>query len=404
MDDVCLIHHNLQELQHILDTTNHVANKYHIQFGAAKCKVIKRGKGKTSSLTLNGETLEEVPTYKYLGEIINNKGNLTDHIAEIERKVRGATDSMIAETGNKEFKGFKMQAIWQMVDAIIIPIMTYACEGWTTNKEENKRLQYIFNETIKTLLFLPKGTPTTILLNETGNIPIEYTIKIKKILQAKRIDQMKEESLIKDATQAKTSTWRKHVIDLAKELHIYDQMAILSKETLKHRIQKEIETKILEEIDNEAEIKTKIYHWKERKKEIKVGTRPKYMDKLNRKQCNAILRAKSSMLMVKENYKKQYESNLLCRFCDKYNETQEHILQDCTKIKRTKEKIIYSKIFEEDTEPLREIANEIIKIEECLKEHQLHSMSSSNRSEPPGWPGRMHRYYYYRVTHSPTLG
>ena len=103
-----------------------------------------------------------------------------------------------------------------------------------------------------------------ILLNETGNILIEYTIKIKKILQAKRIDQMKEESLIKDATQAKASTWRKHVIDLAKELHIYDQMAFLSKEALKHRIRKEIE--ILEEIDNEAEIKTKIYHWKERKK------------------------------------------------------------------------------------------------------------------------------------------
>ena len=93
-------------------------------------------------------------------------------------------------------------------------------------------------------------------------------------------------------------------VDIAKELHIHDQMAILSKETLKHRILKEIETKILEEIDNEAETKTKIYHWKERKKEIKVGTRPTYMDKLNRKQCNAILRARSSMLMVKENYKK----------------------------------------------------------------------------------------------------
>ena len=38
MDDVCLIHHNLEELQHILDTTNHVANKYHIQFGAASAK------------------------------------------------------------------------------------------------------------------------------------------------------------------------------------------------------------------------------------------------------------------------------------------------------------------------------------------------------------------------------
>ena len=64
MDDVCLIHHNLEKLQEILDVTNHVANKYHIQFGAAKCKVIKRGKGKKSSLKLNGEELEEVPASK----------------------------------------------------------------------------------------------------------------------------------------------------------------------------------------------------------------------------------------------------------------------------------------------------------------------------------------------------
>ena len=159
MDDVCLIHHNLQELQHILDTTNHVANKYHIQFGAAKCKVIKRGKGKTSSLTLNGETLEEVPTYKYLGEIINNKGNLTDHIAEIERKVRGATDSIIAETGNKEFKGIKMQAIWQMVDAIIIPIMTYACEGWTAKQGRKQKTTMHIQRNNKNPTIPTQGNP-----------------------------------------------------------------------------------------------------------------------------------------------------------------------------------------------------------------------------------------------------
>ena len=45
MDDVCLIHHDLEALQIMLDVTNHVALKYHIQFGAEKCKVI-RGKEK----------------------------------------------------------------------------------------------------------------------------------------------------------------------------------------------------------------------------------------------------------------------------------------------------------------------------------------------------------------------
>ena len=173
MDDVCLIHHDPEKLQEILDVTNHVANKYHIQLGAAKCKVIKIGRGKKSTMKLNGEILDEVPTYKHLGEIINNKGNLGDHIAETEKKVKeGATASIIAETGKKEFKGIKMQAIWQMVDAIIIPILTYACEGWTLNKEEKKKLQSIFNEAMKTLLCLPKETPIHILHNNFRLLPI----------------------------------------------------------------------------------------------------------------------------------------------------------------------------------------------------------------------------------------
>ena len=36
MDDVCLIHHDLEALQTMLDVTNYVVLKYHIQFGAAK--------------------------------------------------------------------------------------------------------------------------------------------------------------------------------------------------------------------------------------------------------------------------------------------------------------------------------------------------------------------------------
>ena len=381
MDDVCLIYHNPDKLQEILNITNHVANKYHIQFGAAKCKIIKRGKGKKSSLTLNGEILEEVSTYKYLGETINNKGNLADHISEIERKVKGAVASIMAETGNKEFKGIKMYAIWQMVDARVIPIITYACEGWMTTKEENNKLQSIFNDAIKTLLYLPKGTPTTILLNETGNVPIQYIIKKKKILQAKRISEMKEETVIKDATNHENSTWRAHIAEIAKEFHVYEQMPNLSKDALKKQIKTEIKTKILEEIAIEAEKKTKVNHWKIWKKETTVGQRPNYMDKLSRKQSNAVLRARASM---KENYKTGQETTNLCRFCNEDKETQEHIIQECTKIKRTSGKISYEKIFEENTETLKIIAEEIIKLEEILRTPNLPCMSSSHQSEPPG--------------------
>ena len=329
MDDVCLIHHALDELQKILNVTNHVAKKYHIQFGAAKCKVVKNGKGKKSALKLNGEILEEVPSYKYLGEIINNKGNLSDQIAEISKKVKGATTRILAEAGNKEFKGIKMRAIWQMVETIIIPILTYACESWKLTKEEKSKLQTIFNDAINTILYLPKGTPTTIILSETGNLPVEHIIIKKQLLQAKRIDEMKDEALIKDATKQEQSSWRNMIDEIADEYHVKEIMGITKKKTLKTLIQKEIEAKINENLENEAEAKTKVKHWRVRRQDAKVGIRPKYMDQLTRKQCNAILKTRASMITAKANYKKGQDNNLDCRFCRMEPETQIHILQEC---------------------------------------------------------------------------
>ena len=69
-------------------------------------------------------------------------------------------------------------------------------------------------------------------------------------------------------------------------------------------IQKEIEAKVNNSIENEAGAKTKVKHWRERKQDAKVGFRPKHMDQLTGKQCNAILTTRTSMIMVKANYKK----------------------------------------------------------------------------------------------------
>ena len=46
MDDVALITDNHKDLQEMLNITYHVANKYHIEFGMAKSKILKIGKTK----------------------------------------------------------------------------------------------------------------------------------------------------------------------------------------------------------------------------------------------------------------------------------------------------------------------------------------------------------------------
>ena len=87
MDDVALIHDDKDTLQKMMDITNDIAKRYHKEFGAAKCKIIKIGRGKDVEITLNNKKLEQTETYKYLGEIFNNKNNLKNHIEEINGKV-----------------------------------------------------------------------------------------------------------------------------------------------------------------------------------------------------------------------------------------------------------------------------------------------------------------------------
>ena len=55
----------------------------------------------------------------------------------------------------------------------------------------------------------------------------------------------------------------------------------------------------MDEIERETEEKTKIKHWREMKTDMQVGKRPQCMEKLTRKQCNAILKAGAPMLPVK---------------------------------------------------------------------------------------------------------
>ena len=54
-----------------------------------------------------------------------NKGDLQDQIKALKCKIHAATQEILAETGNKEFKGMKMAAIWELIQTIIIPIITY---------------------------------------------------------------------------------------------------------------------------------------------------------------------------------------------------------------------------------------------------------------------------------------
>ena len=80
MDDVVLIHHDKHIMQNMIDTTNEIAqNRYRIQFGQEKSKIMIVGKDKDDDnfklgqMPLGQMPLQKTDKYKYLGVILNNK-------------------------------------------------------------------------------------------------------------------------------------------------------------------------------------------------------------------------------------------------------------------------------------------------------------------------------------------
>ena len=81
------------------------------------------------------------------------------------------------------------------------------------------------------------------------------------------------------------------------------------------------------------------------------------------------------MIDVKNNYRNKYR-DLVCRGCGKYDETQQHILEECETIHQNKTtQVTTSNIFTEDTEKLKETAK---KIKTIIT--QLHNQTEQNNT------------------------
>jgi hypothetical protein len=145
MDDVAFMSTEQEEMQELLNITNEISKRYHIEFGKEKSKFMKiekkqRRKHRAPNLTTNQNdekistfklgsmTIEETNNYKYLGETMNNQGNMTNQIESIKRKIEAPYQTIIIVASNKKFRDLQMETIWRLVETCITPIILYGAE------------------------------------------------------------------------------------------------------------------------------------------------------------------------------------------------------------------------------------------------------------------------------------
>lgn len=72
-------------------------------------------KHSTTTFTLGNMTLDQTKSYKYLGEIIQEKLKLDENIKQTKRKAEGALQTILGVAGDPNLKGIEMETIWKLL-------------------------------------------------------------------------------------------------------------------------------------------------------------------------------------------------------------------------------------------------------------------------------------------------
>ena len=134
-------------------------------------------KGKVRNLPqilMDGEILEVVYSYCYLGIKFNYDGKFREAQRDLYDKGSRAMFSLLAKCRKLNFP---MDIQLKLFDSVIKPIVLYACEIWGhDNLGLADKLQLRF---IKMSLGVNSRTPTIMVRGETGSYPLEIDIKMR---------------------------------------------------------------------------------------------------------------------------------------------------------------------------------------------------------------------------------
>ena len=131
---------NIHNLRYADDTTLMAESKEELKSLLMKVKEEseKAGLKLSTSLQINGETMEIVKDFLFLGSKITADGNCSHEIKRhllLWRKAMTNLDSIL------KTRDITLPTKVHIVKAMAFPVVTYGCESWTIKKAECRRIE-----------------------------------------------------------------------------------------------------------------------------------------------------------------------------------------------------------------------------------------------------------------------
>ena len=134
-DDTTLVAESEEELKSLLMKLKEESEEVGLKLNIQKTKIM--ASGPITSWQIDGETVETVAGFIFLGSKITADGNCSNEIKRcllLGRKIMTNLDSILKS------RDITLPIKVRLAKAMVFPVVMYGCESWTINKAEHRRI------------------------------------------------------------------------------------------------------------------------------------------------------------------------------------------------------------------------------------------------------------------------
>ncbi|PIK33998.1 endonuclease-reverse transcriptase [Apostichopus japonicus] len=136
-DDTTLLARTAAELQDLIERVKQSSEEYGLYLNVKKTKVMICGGKNDHHIQADGEDVEVVNTFNFLGSLIVDGGGCSQ---EIRRRLAMARSSAINLTDIWKDRGISRNTKIHIMNALVFPIATYGSETWALGAVDRKKI------------------------------------------------------------------------------------------------------------------------------------------------------------------------------------------------------------------------------------------------------------------------
>ncbi|VDO69824.1 unnamed protein product [Schistosoma margrebowiei] len=178
-DDLALLSHTHEQMQTKTASVAAVSASVDLRIHKGKAKVLKFKAENSNPITLDGETLEDVGSFTYLGSIIDEQGGSD---ADLNARIGKARTTFLQLKHIWDSKQLTTNIKVRILNTNVRPVLLYGAETWRTTTTTIKKVQVFINSCLRKMLNIHwlDTISNSLLWERTNQFPAEEEIRKRR--------------------------------------------------------------------------------------------------------------------------------------------------------------------------------------------------------------------------------